>query len=243
MALLKNISLSQELQLAGLEPDVVQALLKTSYSLSLNKGDRFNAGEKGAMIIFFRSGYLFDQLDISAERRAASLLWTPGYVNVTLPKELNEFERNNIVYSCLYQAEITVISKESVYHLMPQSTKLFNYVLKRSAEFLCASRDMALLRSSLDKRQNIILRLLTLTLSMEDQTFNLTIDDLCTLTGANHKYCGEYIKQLESLGIVKKGYGSITVLNTNKLMEQLHPDALMFYQTYLNPPSPKRRPG
>ncbi|MGI2172358.1 Crp/Fnr family transcriptional regulator [Shewanella sp. MF05960] len=231
--LLKITNLSQEFIDAGIEPQVIERLIKSSYSVSLKKGDCFHACDEGAMLIYFRSGCLFDVLNISEDYLSTSLLWTPGYITVTLPKELNQFENKSYYYICLIDAEITVIPKTAIYREQQISKQLFNFILQRSSEYLFASRDMALMRATLDKKENIALRLIVMYISMEGVNFSLTIDDLSLLAGTNRKYCSEYIATLQGKGILEKGYGKVTIIDFVKLKRELDPKIINFFSNYL----------
>ncbi|QIZ75787.1 helix-turn-helix domain-containing protein [Ferrimonas lipolytica] len=110
---------------------------------------------------------------------------------------------------------------------------LMRYVMQRSSEYLYASRDMALMRSLLKKRENIALRLMVLCVSMEGYCFNLTMDEISLISGVSPKYCADYIKDLEQRGILKKGYRTICIRDLERLMAEINPQVLAFFGNYL----------
>ncbi|WP_298439483.1 helix-turn-helix domain-containing protein [uncultured Ferrimonas sp.] len=227
------LSLSKQLLARDVEPQVVAELLKSSYSISFKKGDVFRPSLEDAQIIYFRSGCMVEVLALSDDKEYASSVWTAGYIIMSLPRSYNRFENHSNHYHCLFDSELTVIPAASVQKQFNRSRPLANYVLSRASEYLYTSHDMALLRSTLDKRENIILRLIVLYIRTPGIRLKLTIDDLCLLTNSTRQYCGEVLKQLQQDNIVHKRYGCIEVLDQARLIDSIDPNVMTFLSNYM----------
>ncbi|QIZ78038.1 Crp/Fnr family transcriptional regulator [Ferrimonas lipolytica] len=227
------LSLSQQLLSAGIEPDVVEELLKSSYAISLKKGDTFNPSTEDALLIYFRSGCTVEVMTISDDRNSPSSVWTAGYITLSLPSEYNRFENQASHYHCLFNAELTIIPEAVVNKLKARSKALENYVLRRASEYLYTCRDMALLRYTLDKRENISLRLLILHIRTAGNRLPLTIDELCWLSNTTRQYCGDVLKQLQKDGVLEKRYGYIDIVDSAKLTAQIDADTVKFLSQYM----------
>ncbi|WP_028116487.1 Crp/Fnr family transcriptional regulator [Ferrimonas senticii] len=232
-------SLSQQLHKAQIPTVIVDELLKSAFGISLKRGDRFSPSLDEGVLIYVRSGCLLEVLTVSDELQCASSVWTSGYIQVCLANNRNRFQHHHNYYHCLFDAELLVINNATIERLLPQCPQLGNFVLARAAECLHLSHNMALLRSSLDKRQNIILRLLILHIRTNGDRLKLTIDDLCLLSNTTRQYCSEVVKQLHSSGLIDKGYGYLSIKQPQALQQQIPAEVLQFLSHYMSLKKPR----
>ncbi len=225
---------SQQLRAEGIEQDVINELLKSSYALSLKKGDRLCPSLDQAAIIYYHSGCLVEMLVLTDEQHCASSLWTQGYLTVCLPPNENRFQYHHNYFLCLFDADLTIIPQSAINKLKNKSSALINFIQMRANEYLHISHNMALMRTLLDKRQNIILRLLILNVRTSGSKLALTLDDLCLLTNTTRQYCGGVIKQLQQDGLVSKQYGCLFIKDLLKLQAQLDRQVLLFLSHYMS---------
>lgn len=228
------LSLSQQLAQAQIPDAIIEELVKASYGVSLKKGDQFQPSVDEGVLIYVRSGCIVEMLELSDAVCCASSVWTMGYSVVCLTPNRNRFQHHHNHFHCLFDAELTVITKSTIARLNKVCPPLHTYVLGRAAEYLHTSHNMALLRSSLDKRQNIILRLMILNTRTQGDKLKMTVDDLCMLTNTTRQYCSGVIKQLEQRNLIAKHYGHLHITDIEGLRAMCLPEVLEFLKHYMS---------
>ncbi|SHI03493.1 helix-turn-helix domain-containing protein [Ferrimonas marina] len=232
-----QIELRNSLMRHGLHQQAALALSELSHTDSMAAGETAQLDTDQLGLALIHQGTLMRQVMFHDGSIGSTELRYSGQL-VFSPARAASCD-NNVRYRCLEPAYYSVVSTQALNEQCRADARLLEFVFERQHVYQRMVEDRMLLRSVLSKREHIIMVLVMVfssKLKRGEQLIRVTLEDLCTVSGATRQYYSRVISALCRQGILVNHYGALELLDYNRLKAELGETARKHYELVRNRP-------
>lgn len=217
-------SIAEYLSAHGVPENTLTTINESSYQLTLEKWSEYTPDFTSAAIGVVRSGLLRSNVEsLSGKLRNCSFI-LPGMIFIG-----NMPNSNMTNFISLENSVLEIIPGDTIYQEITNSRAFFDIFINKVSHDKSKQRDWAILSNSVDKRDHILLSLYLIFINCkinQKSVIGVRYQDLADMSGVSVPYAIGVIKELISIGAIRKVYGGITLENFNKLEDLINTDLL-----------------
>ncbi|MBY5993274.1 Crp/Fnr family transcriptional regulator [Ferrimonas balearica] len=217
----------------GVGESAAEALSRQAQSRRLDEGDSLCLSCAGMGLALVMRGTLLRQIHFhDGSIGGTELLFSGQFL---FASGCGQGSDDNVRYLALEAGELLWVPMAWVYEICRIHKGFLEIYMERKHRYSRMVEDHLLLRSILSKKEHIVMTLAMIfsaKLRRNEYGIRITIEDLCTVTGATRQYYSKVIAELCQKKILENHYGSLQLCDYAGLKAELGEDARRHYDLF-----------